>query len=93
MLLPASTLGEAVEVLDRLRLATPLAQTFSAGVAMWHGEEASDQLVARADKALYQAKRAGRNQVRPAEDAQDRSRLDPGPARLARLAAARRPPP
>ena len=93
MLLPASTLGEAVEVLDRLRLATPLAQTFSAGVAMWHGEEASDQLVARADKALYQAKRAGRNQVRPAEDAQDRSRLDPGPGRLARLATARRPTP
>ena len=93
VLLPASTLGEAVEVLDRLRLATPLAQTFSAGVAMWHGEEASDQLVARADKALYQAKRAGRNQVRPAEDAQDRSRLDPGPARLARLATARRPTP
>jgi diguanylate cyclase (GGDEF)-like protein len=93
VLLPASTLGEAVEVLDRLRLATPLAQTFSAGVAMWHGEEASDQLVARADKALYQAKRAGRNQVLPAGDAPDRSRLDPGPARLARLATARRPTP
>jgi diguanylate cyclase (GGDEF)-like protein len=65
VLLPSSTLGEAVEVLDRLRVATPLAQTFSAGVALWHGTETSDQLVARADKALYQAKQAGRNQVLP----------------------------
>jgi diguanylate cyclase (GGDEF)-like protein len=66
VLLPSSTLGEAVEVLDRLRLATPLAQTFSAGVALWRGDETSDQLVARADKALYQAKQAGRNRVLPA---------------------------
>jgi diguanylate cyclase (GGDEF)-like protein len=67
VLLPSSTLEEAVEVVDRLRLATPLAQTFSAGVTLWHGAETSDQLVARADKALYQAKQAGRNQVLAAD--------------------------
>jgi Diguanylate cyclase, GGDEF domain len=72
VLLPSSTLGEAVEVVDRLRAATPLAQTFSAGVALWHGTETSDQLVARADKALYQAKQAGRNQVLAAEPPRSR---------------------
>jgi diguanylate cyclase (GGDEF)-like protein len=88
VLLPSSTLGQAVDALDRLRAATPLAQTFSAGVAMWHGDETSDQLVARADKALYQAKQAGRNQVLPAADAPGRHRLDSG---LARLASVDRP--
>jgi diguanylate cyclase (GGDEF)-like protein len=91
VLLPSSTLGEAVEVVDRLRLATPLAQTFSAGVALWHDAETSDQTVARADRALYQAKQAGRNQVLPAGTRAAPSRLDQDPARMARLAAADRP--
>jgi hypothetical protein len=52
VLLPSSTLGQAVEVVSRLPAATPLAQTFSAGVPLWHGDETSDQLVARADQAL-----------------------------------------
>jgi diguanylate cyclase (GGDEF)-like protein len=91
VLLPSSTLGEAVEVLDRLRVATPLAQTFSAGVALWHGDETSDQLIARADTALYQAKQAGRNQVLAADPAPVGSRHDQDPARTARLAAADRP--
>jgi diguanylate cyclase len=91
VLLPSSTLGEAVEVVDRLRVATPLAQTFSAGVALWHGDETSDQTVARADRALYQAKQAGRNQVLPAGTPAAPGRLDQDPARMARLAAADRP--
>jgi diguanylate cyclase len=91
VLLPTSTLGQAVEIVDRLRVTTPLAQTFSAGVALWRGDETADQLVARADKALYQAKQAGRNQVLPADSSQGPSRLDLGPARMARLAAADRP--
>jgi len=36
--------------------------TFSCGLAQWQGDNLSD-LVERADQALYQAKRAGRNQV------------------------------
>jgi diguanylate cyclase (GGDEF)-like protein len=91
VLLPATTLGQAVEVVDRLRVATPLAQTFSAGVALWHGDETSDQIVARADQALYQAKQAGRNQVLPAGAPRAPSRLDHDSARMARLAAADRP--
>jgi diguanylate cyclase (GGDEF)-like protein len=91
VLLPSTTLGQAVEIIDRLRMATPLAQTFSAGVALWHGDEASDQIVARADRALYQAKHAGRNQVLPAGAPPASGRLDHDPARMARLAAADRP--
>jgi diguanylate cyclase (GGDEF)-like protein len=91
VLLPSSTLGEAVEVVDRLRVATPLAQTFSAGVALWHGTETSDQLVARADKALYRGKQAGRNQVVAAEPPGAGRRHAHDPAGMARLAAADRP--
>jgi diguanylate cyclase (GGDEF)-like protein len=91
VLLPSSTLGQAVEAVDRLRLATPLAQTFSAGVALWHGAETSDQLVARADKALYRAKQAGRNRVLAADPPPIGGRHDLDPARMARLAAADRP--
>jgi diguanylate cyclase (GGDEF)-like protein len=75
LLLPAADCDHATEIVDRLRLATPLAQSFSAGVALWDGEETSDQLIARADQALYQAKQAGRNQVLSAEAPAAPSRL------------------
>src|SRR3954454_7615192 len=39
VVLPSCGLGEAVEVLDRVRGATPREQTASAGVARWDGEE------------------------------------------------------
>jgi diguanylate cyclase (GGDEF)-like protein len=63
LLLPDATPAQARAVLDRMREATPLGQTFSAGVALWNGTETSDDLTARADTALYQAKNAGRNQI------------------------------
>ncbi len=53
----------AGQVVDRLRGDTPLGQTFSAGVATWDGRETSDELVARADTALYVAKQSGRNRT------------------------------
>jgi two-component system cell cycle response regulator len=39
--------------------------TVSIGVASWMTGEAPEELVARADAALYNAKRTGRNRVEP----------------------------
>jgi len=61
ILLPGCALGEAVEVLDRVRAATPRGQTASAGVARWDGEEPAELLLARAMDALAAAKESGRN--------------------------------
>ncbi|GIF06890.1 GGDEF domain-containing protein [Actinoplanes siamensis] len=63
LLLPEATAEQAREIVDRMRLATPLGQTFSAGIAEWDGAETSDELTARADGALYEAKKAGRNRI------------------------------
>jgi diguanylate cyclase (GGDEF)-like protein len=58
----------ASEALARLRSVTPSGQTFSGGLARWDGMETSDELVARADRALYQAKHAGRDCVVSAQE-------------------------
>jgi diguanylate cyclase (GGDEF)-like protein len=60
-LLPSCTIGEAIEVADRVRSRTPRGQTASAGVAMWNGEEPADFLLGRAQEALAAAKAAGRD--------------------------------
>jgi diguanylate cyclase (GGDEF)-like protein len=67
VLLPDAGPDEAHQVLDRMREATPLGQTFSAGIATWRPEESSDELLTRADTALYAAKHAGRNRIAIAE--------------------------
>jgi diguanylate cyclase len=79
-LLPGSGGDRAVEVLARLRAATPLGQSFSAGVAVWDGRETSDELIARADAALYQAKAAGRRrtEVATGEPGRDRAAVQYG---------------
>jgi diguanylate cyclase (GGDEF)-like protein len=61
VVLPNCGLGEAVEVLDRVRGATPREQTASAGVARWDGEEPVELLLTRCQDALAAAKSAGRN--------------------------------
>ncbi|MBU2664482.1 GGDEF domain-containing protein [Actinoplanes bogorensis] len=63
VLLPGAEVSEAREILERALGATPLGQTFSAGVAVWDGEETSYELIERADAALYRAKAAGRRQI------------------------------
>lgn len=61
VLLPNCGLGEACDVLDRVRGATPRGQTASAGVARWDGEEPAELLMMRVQDALAAAKSAGRN--------------------------------
>jgi GGDEF domain-containing protein len=46
---------------DRLRAVVPGGATVSIGVAAWDGQESADELVARADSALYAAKEGGRD--------------------------------
>ncbi|WP_051323806.1 sensor domain-containing diguanylate cyclase [Candidatus Solirubrobacter pratensis] len=67
LVLPSCGLGEAVDVVDRVRASTPRGQTASAGVARWDGEEPAELLLARARDALAAAKSSGRNVTIAAE--------------------------
>jgi diguanylate cyclase (GGDEF)-like protein/PAS domain S-box-containing protein len=63
VVLPDCGSDDAVEILERLRAATPDGQTCSAGLALWRPGETVDDLVGRADAALYEAKEAGRDRL------------------------------
>jgi diguanylate cyclase (GGDEF)-like protein/PAS domain S-box-containing protein len=63
VVLPDTTPERAAEVVERLREATPFGQTCSAGLAAWDYVESVDDLLGRADKALYLAKAGGRDQL------------------------------
>jgi diguanylate cyclase (GGDEF)-like protein/PAS domain S-box-containing protein len=63
VVLPDTSPEQAAEIVERLRAATPGGQTASAGVACWDYLESAEDLVGRADSALYRAKAAGRDQV------------------------------
>lgn len=57
---------EKKEVINRVSGKVIAKITFSAGVGEYRRGEGQDDLVVRVDKAMYEAKQAGRNQIKPA---------------------------
>lgn len=79
VVLPSTDMAEARLVAERLRACVaaqvchsakgPIPVTMTLGVADLHAGESAEQLISRADQALYQGKQSGRNQVVVAESA------------------------
>jgi diguanylate cyclase len=77
IILPETPIKEGVEAVERLQRELTkkfflnnnerILVTFSAGVALRVGDEGQDDLVGRADKAMYVAKKSGKNRVVAAE--------------------------
>lgn len=72
VVLPEANVAQAVKLLDEIRATfaeleqhadQPFRVTFSAGIAAFDVEESKQQLLERADDALYRAKDRGRNQI------------------------------
>jgi diguanylate cyclase (GGDEF)-like protein len=63
LLLAATDTHQAREVVETLRSCVPQEETVSAGIAEWDGVEAGAELLMRADRALYEAKRMGRDRT------------------------------
>ncbi len=73
VLLPGTALAEAQQALTRLQRSlsaalfmhdqTEVFVTFSAGVTEWHPGETLEAALERADEALYEAKRTGKNRT------------------------------
>ena len=63
VLLPNCAMPVARRVVGRLGTDLPIGRTCSVGLVEWDGAETMDDLVARADAALYRAKDAGRDRV------------------------------
>jgi diguanylate cyclase len=89
ILLPDTGVAEAMRTMMRVQRALTrryflhnhdrVLITFSAGVAERHAGESQEDVIARADRALYRAKELGRNRVCAAEE--DAPRVEPVPMR------------
>jgi diguanylate cyclase (GGDEF)-like protein len=60
---PGCDADAATALVERLRSSTPQGQTCSVGLVIWDGNETAEALFGRADRALYEAKDAGRDRV------------------------------
>lgn len=67
VLMPETTSADARLVVARMAGATPMDQTFSAGIATVTAGVDADALVAAADAAVYRAKAAGRDRIEVAD--------------------------
>lgn len=67
VVLPATGTRQCREALERLLDRVPYGQTCSAGIAAFRPGEAPEAFLARADQALYEAKKAGRNRAELAD--------------------------
>lgn len=63
LVLPSCDREAAERLVARVRGAVPEGQTCSLGLVAWDGAESPADLLARADAALYQAKRGGRDRA------------------------------
>ncbi|HUZ28370.1 MAG TPA: GGDEF domain-containing protein [Solirubrobacteraceae bacterium] len=72
--LPGCGVEDAMATVERLRAVIPSGQTCSAGIACWDGEEMSSELLDCADRALYEAKRSGRDRTVLAQLSEDLNR-------------------
>jgi diguanylate cyclase (GGDEF)-like protein len=64
VILPGCAQRQARAILQRLRRNTPASTTCSIGLAVWDRAESGRDVLDRADSALYDAKRNGRNRIK-----------------------------